>query len=125
MDSLPVCKTRIDEDQQFYRKNDYSYNELINNIHKYIKGDCWAIVVNDEIIYNQYDDNRTCRERLMQRTFRQQIMDNIHESLLIDFIKSNDDSVLDIYMNNPYHVYMIHIYYNPDHSLFCMSKYVR
>lgn len=127
MDTLPVCKTRapIDMEEQFYRKNDDSYDELINNIKRYCEGDCWGIVVNDEVLYNKYAYDMSYRERLIQRGFLQQIAEDPHNTLLLNFITSNEDSVLNIYMNNSYNAYMIHIYYNPDHSLFCISKYIK
>ena len=75
-----------------------SYKQFIKEISSYINGDCWAIVVNDEIIYNAYDTSRSFRQKIIDRAILRDCRTDIHGALLCEINRLSKDATIDIFM---------------------------
>jgi hypothetical protein len=75
-----------------------SYKQLIKVISHYINGDCWGIVVNDEIIYNAYDTSRSFREKIIDSSILRDCRKDIHGALLSEINRLSKDATIDIFM---------------------------
>jgi hypothetical protein len=74
------------------------YNLFIKDISSYINGDCWGILVNDEIIYNAYDTSRSFRDKIIDKAILRHCRTDIHGALLCEINRLGKDSTIDIYL---------------------------
>mgnify|MGYP001578383621 CR=1 FL=1 len=75
--------------------------ELINFIEEHIEADCWALVVDDEIMFNSYNHKRTLKEIILDDTMRQHISSDVENDLLYNLGRTNGTqsrNYIDIYM---------------------------
>jgi hypothetical protein len=75
-----------------------SYKQLIKVISHYINGDCWGIVVNNEILYNAYDTSRSFRDKIIDQTILRDCRTDIHQALLCEVSRLPKDATIDIFM---------------------------
>lgn len=74
-----------------------NYINFIQQLENYIGGDCWAIVVNGNIIFNSYED-KSIREQIIDENIRTEIMNGIHYNIFANFFREEKDAVMNIYM---------------------------
>ena len=74
------------------------YNLFKKNFVKFIGSDCWAIVVNDEILCNRYKD-KTVKEQIQENLIHSSIMNEPHLLFHDAFQKKKDIRVI-LYMFN-------------------------
>ena len=76
-----------------------------------MSGDCHAITVNDEIIINSYEQ-KSYRERLIDKGIRDQCIDNPH-SLFVELFRKNENAHVILYLfgDTPW---FIAVYFRPD-----------
>ena len=84
------------------------YSEFLDHFTWYLENKCWAIAVNDEILYNGYIE-RTFRETILENM----IIDKLHqnpESLFSDIKEKRKDVKIVLYMGGyePYFVILHH-----------------
>src|SRR6185437_2505466 len=63
----------------------------------YLSADCWALVVNDEVIYNAYVD-KTVKENVMEDVMRSHIIKNPHATMLCSLYRQSRDFVVRLFM---------------------------
>lgn len=89
----------------FYNKPD-TYNELLNMIQDYLYTDeCYALIVDDEIFWNYYDENIKDTQLLIQNILRQKITED--PNLLFEELHNKTNIakvILYIYEINPYKI---------------------
>ena len=80
-----------------------SYKELNDWIWDFLGGDCMAMTVNNEILFNFYkiyDSNMNFKERIKNEIYREQIQRNPHQSLLCHFPFIGRNQMIRIYMSS-------------------------
>ena len=76
-----------------------SYESLKNMIKDFIGADCWAMSVNDEIIFNNYLDNsKSIRAFIEESVIRDKIWKDPHENLLVYIHRRKSNARIRIYM---------------------------
>jgi hypothetical protein len=75
-----------------------SYNELKDWIYEFVCSDCWAMTVNDEVLFNGYSTKLSFKDRMQNEWVRNQILRTPHESLLSHFPFLEKDQYIRIYM---------------------------
>jgi len=91
-DNLEVenkCAGKYSNLEEFYKL----FSELIGS-------DCWALKVNDEIIFNHYDKNRPLRERLCDNVIRENLIAN-PQNLFVKLFRSKtwNNAIVCIYFH--------------------------
>ncbi len=73
-----------------------NFCEFIEHV---LSGDCWAVKVNDEILFNYFNEHeKSYRDRIIDDVIRQELIDDVHSSLLLQLFRKNKDADLIIYM---------------------------
>jgi hypothetical protein len=97
MQNLPKCTNPISK-PLFIETEIYTKVELINQIRELISTDCWACVLDGEILWNNYglsNYNLTFKQKIYESMIRDYLIENTQ--LLIHESKTHQH-VLDIYM---------------------------
>lgn len=99
-----VYDTEIDDiKKEYFFSNTQSYQELQNMIKDYVGADCWAITVNDEIVFNSYLDNsKHIRRFIEEDVIRDKILEDPHGNLLVYIHRRKANARIRIYMLNIY-----------------------
>jgi hypothetical protein len=114
--ALPILTNTF----KFLEKENYNaasfteLKELYNVIREFVMGSCYAILINEEIIYNEYDKTiKSAREIILDEMVRQQFA-NTPELL----IQPNNNLDIKIYMFSTECWYMHIIYESGFFKLF-------
>lgn len=86
--------------QKVYEAEDKNtYEAFQNMIKKFVGADCWAMTVNDEVIFDSYLDNsKSIRSFIEEDVIRDKIFNNPHETLLVYLHRRNANARIRIYM---------------------------
>jgi hypothetical protein len=124
MQNLPkIDYTAMDIPSKSYSLNDnLQYKELQENISEHIEGDCWAVTVNGEILYNSYEP-KSYRNKILDSLVRNEITENIHGSLFVELIRNNKDGKVVLYMFGIQATWFMVIYYSAVKELFTVEYY--
>jgi hypothetical protein len=69
----------------FYINDRISYERLQEIITEYVEADCWAVTVNNEIIFCSFDNHfKSMRDIILDDIIRKQIIEEPHSSLLVN-----------------------------------------
>ena len=112
MNTLPPVEYNEKHPSITYSVNDTSqYDEFLEEFTAYVSGDCHAITIDDEILYNSYDYNeKSVREIIQEKAIRGTIINDPHSIFVQLFIeKRNSKVILYMFGNTPWFVC---IYYN-------------
>ena len=79
------------------------YKELCDLIIHHVEADCWAFVVNDEPLWNTYQNNRSYKARLLAEIMRNAVIKDPH-SILCELHREIQNSQVEIFMfgDNPW-----------------------
>lgn len=94
------CENRLYEFKNIEVQSDnltyLNFCEFIENI---LSSDCWAVKVNDEILFNYFNEReKKYKNKILDDVIRQELIDDIHSSLFIQLYKKNKDADIFIYM---------------------------
>ena len=108
--------------QKRNRKDDL--DKIYEVISDLVGADCWAVTVDNDILYNQYDSEKTIRDRIIDGMVRDQIIKTPHARLLVHLFRARKPAVVNIYMfgqgaNSG--VYQIKWY--PKEKQFCVTSH--
>lgn len=119
MNTLPSCAILQHPLKDFSLGPDGDYSKLLKLIQDYVGADCWAFVVNDEILFNAYnDESKTFKQIIEEKIIRDKIIENAH-SVLVEVNRRNVNTVIEIYMFPTPHSYKLMIRYVAD-----VQKYI-
>jgi hypothetical protein len=83
----------------FDANDESSYQDLQNLMKGYIEADCWGLEVNQEVVFDHYrDSSRSLQQNILTQMIREQIIQNLHGSLLVYLHRAAVDSVIKIHM---------------------------
>ena len=137
MEHLPVCNVPMPEETRrlyslpnpehtYLSQNDDTYYDLRERIQNLIGADCWAVVVNDELLFSSYNiSSMTIREHMEYSMIRDLLYTRVHWSIFDNFNRSNKVNTLDVYMfsteSNPWKV---HVEYEPTEKKYTLSYFI-
>jgi hypothetical protein len=81
------------------------FDKLNKIIQEYLGGDCWAITINSEIIYNNYDKTRNANKIITQDTLRNHIIDK--PLLLFGLFEQDKKIVIYMFKKNTWSINII------------------
>ena len=100
MDYLPNNYT-FSLKPSFIKKDFFNFeefSELKDLVYDIINGSCMAMVMNDEILWNEYEINPiTFSEKILQKTIREYLCNNIN-TLFIEMFNKNQNTQLYFYL---------------------------
>ena len=96
------------------------YDEFCQEFIACVSGDCHAITVNDEILYNSYE-SKSIRETLQDDMIREKIIENPH-SLFVNLFRKKENAHVIIYMlgKTPW---FLAVYYHDEMRLLTLEYY--
>lgn len=85
--------------QIFHALDPNSYQEFQELLKEYLGSDCWALEMNDQMLFNHYmDEQRNIRETILDNIIRENILENPHSNLLVYLHRLGQDSNIKIHM---------------------------
>lgn len=122
MDQLPTCDILEELPKDFkvlFKSDTDEYKDLVKFISEIVAADCWAFVVNNEVIFNGYMD-QTFVDKLTDTIYKDKIIEN-PRSILIHINSENKDTNIEIYLMHTYpYKYVI----NYSNKLYSIKKYI-
>jgi hypothetical protein len=98
-----------------------SYKDLENLIKDFIGSDCWAVTIDDDVIFNSYPSNKKkIRDSIMEEMIRDKMIENPHENFLVYIHRRRQNAKVRIYMFCG-HPWTMNIDYKAEHKLFQVS----
>jgi len=116
--------------RMIYKDNDFKdenedFDKLNELLHDYAEGDCWALIVDDEEIWNSYNKT-SIKKQFMDDMARSYFIDNKHRITTLIRVKGKGNIAL--YMFGP-HAYRMQCDYSKEDggfnvSFWCSSEYL-
>jgi hypothetical protein len=75
------------------------YKKLTNIISEYIEADCFAVKLDNCILFNINDVNLSPRDYIMEQMIRDKLIESPHRYLLSNMFRKNNDFILEIFMS--------------------------
>lgn len=123
MNTLPQVTIPYDYEMEtylYYNFDPQSYETLMGHVKSFVGADCWAITVDKQIVFSNYNQNyRSYRQRILDSVVRQEIYDNPH-SLFVHFHREKKPLRIRIYMFQK-HTWCMNIDYDPKFKLYRIS----
>jgi hypothetical protein len=110
-------------DPEIIKQSKGNMLDLYNAISYLVGADCWAVTINDEILFNCYDQEKPIRDRILDNLVRKQIVDEPHRSIFVHFFRSQTPVIVRIYMyGSNSAVYQIE--FDPNQETFLVTSYL-
>jgi hypothetical protein len=79
--------------------NNLTYLNFCEFVEEILSGDCWAVKVNDEILFNYFNEHeKSYRDRILDDVVRQELIEDVHSSLFLQLFRRNKSADITIYM---------------------------
>lgn len=108
--------------EEYYSIDDVSLNDLETVVKEYIEADCYAVVLDGEILYNNYNNDLSHREKILEYCIREQLIDNTHRHIFVPMLRKGSDFMIEIYMFDYPNAWKIVIEFNHVTREFKVSK---
>lgn len=137
MSSLPNCSIPMPEAEflkhfpadmlrVFHTNNKEEYPKLMETVTDFIGGDCWALTVNDETIFNSYETYQkegSFNENILSDIKHSAISEKPHHYLLCKVNNSLVDVDINIYMFGD-DSYRLNIHYSAAEKTYTCTMYM-
>ena len=127
---LPVKTTQISLDEfshipqnTFFIDDEEEYDLLCKTVKDWINADCRALTINDEIIFNSYNDTLPFREQILENTLRFEIAKGIHRNLFCMVHRQKKEAIIRIYMMEEPHLQLIEVHFDPERMVYFLMIY--
>ena len=98
MSMLPICGIIQLPLRSFDPNNDSEFENLLKLIRDYVSEDCWAFIINDEALFNTYNnESKTYTAILNEKMIRDKIVEDIY-GILSEISYRNINTKIEIYM---------------------------
>ena len=108
-DNLPLCNIPMSQElkdrfaleatEEYSTFNKEEYDVLCKEIEGLIGADCWAVVANNEVLFNSYNSQSvSIKNHIQNDIIRKELYTDIHGAVLMHFNRSDKVNTLDIYM---------------------------
>jgi hypothetical protein len=85
-----------------YEVDKNSYYTLMDWVSSFLESDCWAMSVNNEVLFNDYPKGITYKQRIENEWYRNQICRAPHECIFSYFGFESKDQQVKIYLSYDY-----------------------
>ncbi len=124
MNILPVCNIADRPATTYELENNDDYNDLIKQIENYVGADCWAVKVDDEIIFNSYNDaTKIYKELITEDCIRGKIIESPHSSILVHINRRGVNAKFEIYMFPRPESYKIMILFEANQKKYTVQQF--
>lgn len=96
MQTLPKCTTLASKPIFIEKTHFTNKKEFLEQLKELIGSDCWAFLIDDEIIWNDYTNSLNHKQRIYESMTRDYLIKNTHLVLQND----NQKHTLQIYMHS-------------------------
>jgi hypothetical protein len=129
--TLPVKTTQIslfDFDDElnistYFIDDDNEYEMLCNFVKTYVGADCRALTINDEIIFNSYNELTNFKDQIHEDIIRDQIIRNPHRCLFCSIHRGIKNGVIRIYMMEEPYLQIIEIHFDSERMTYYLMVY--
>ena len=139
--ALPVKTTQVsvlDYDRElttstFFIDDEDEYDSLCTFVKKNVDADCRALTINDEVIFNSYNELTSFQGQILEDILRDQITRQPHRSLFSPVHSARKDKVsgelvrkegvIRIYMMIEPHLKIIEIHFDPERLSYYLMIY--
>ena len=95
-DNIPQCTTQIQRPDLCEKTEFTDKNEFIKELNEIISSDCWACVLDGEILWNDFAKSLNFKQKINESVIRDYIIENTY--VIANTLCENGSSVLDLYM---------------------------
>jgi hypothetical protein len=74
------------------------YESLCDLISDLVAADCWAVTINDEILFNSYNRDMPIKKHIKEELIRDKIIKNPHTAILMHINRKQTNFIIKIYM---------------------------
>jgi ABC-type microcin C transport system permease subunit YejE len=121
MNSLPNCDVLKSFSRTFSADGEQFWT-LLELIQLYVSTDCWAFIVNDEIILNSYNtSSKTFTQIVNEKMIRDKIVEDSY-IILGEINRRQVNTKIEIYMFGPERAYKIMINYIVDSDKYVVHR---
>ena len=103
--------------------DDNEYNSICKFVKTYVNADCRALTINDEVIFNSYNEHTSFQGQILEGVLRDQIVKNPHRSLFCPVHRRKKEGVIRIYMMEEPHIQIIEIHFDPERMVYFFMIY--
>lgn len=123
MNTLPYCNILQFPLKSFsYSQDRQDYSKLLELIRDYVSQDCWAFVINNEIIFNSYNaQSKTFKHILEEKIIRDKIIEN-PQNIIAEVNCRNINTRIEIYMFSLPESYKLVIIYEAALSIYIVYR---
>jgi hypothetical protein len=124
MSSLPNCPVKNGNSYCLSRNDPESLTTVPDEIVNYLGGECYALLVNNEVIFNSYDQMHSLRDNIIEDIIHDTLLrpSQINRLILKKIEKMNVDSTIEIYMNPLHDSWKVRIDYNSKEKTYTFTK---
>jgi hypothetical protein len=96
LEYLPICQNYV-EVPDYIKKTEFTdKTEFLRVLQEILSSDCWALVLNGEVIWNDYIEQLNYKQKLYQSMIRDYTINNPQS--IINMLNQKELNILDIYM---------------------------
>jgi hypothetical protein len=139
--TLPIKTTQISmsdfddtlDISTYFIDNENDYETLCKFVKTYVDADCRALTINDEIIFNSYNELSTFKDQIYEDILRDQIIRNPHRSLFSPIHRGiinketgelvRKEGVVRIYLMEEPHLQIIEIHFDSERMTYYLMIY--
>lgn len=99
--SLPIIEDVSDPRNPNHIDEEYTMDQLTHveeMVRDHLEGDCRAVVMNGEVLFNSYRTDQTSRETILDFMVRSEISNDPHRHLFVPLMRSQGECLIEIYM---------------------------
>jgi hypothetical protein len=117
--SLPQCTLLTDLPSGVQASYAAFDKNLIQAVHKLLLGDCWAIVLDEGIVYNAYKP-RSLAESVQQDMTRLHLVNYFENSVVVPVVRRQKAAVVQLYMREM----RVDFVYQPEKEMWYVFSWV-
>ncbi len=106
IEDIPNNTFLIDDDEE--------YEQLCSIIKNYLNGDCRALTINEEIIFNSYQPYTSYRNEILDDMIRFQILAQPHRHLFSLVHRTREKGVIRLYMMEEPYLEIVEVHFDPE-----------
>jgi len=99
MDSLPEIEYKVlDTTQIIDCNNETQMETFYAHVKDLIGADCWAVKIDDEILFNSYNTSKPMLDKIQDRMVRNTLISDVHGALFVDLFRGQKERIIVLYM---------------------------
>jgi hypothetical protein len=104
-------------------KEEFTKEQIEKELKSWIGGDCWGLLVNDEVIFDSYNKKKPLLEDIKDELIRDKLLKSTHTVLLRPIYRTHKDATIVFYMFHT-NTWKVEFSYNATTKLWTSKKFV-